>query len=1106
MTDVGGQMIGHRYQVLDRLGSGGMGAVYRVFDRLKQQTVALKRVAAPSAGEGQTDESTGLRITLANEFQVLASLRHPHIITVLDYGFDTHRQPYFTMSLLDPPITITQAAEGQPLAVKVKLLVQMLQALAYLHRRDIIHRDLKPDNALVTPEGEVKVLDFGLAVLRERKRTEDTISGTLAYLAPEALMGAPVTQAADLYAVGVIAYEIFAGQHPFDVSTAGGLIQQILYAPPNLDAVDVNEDARSIIGRLLDKSAAERYQDVYEVIKALTTALDQPMPQETVAIRESFLQAAHFVGRDAELNLLAEALEQAVNGRGSAWLIGGETGVGKSRLLDELRTRALVRGALVLHGQGVAEGGLPYQVWREPLRRLVLSTDLNDADAAVLKQLVPDIGDLLGRPIPDAPELEGQAWQGRLLTAIAGVFRQQPQPVVVMLEDLHWVIESLDVFRLLTSQAQEMPLLLVGSYRDDEKPRLAEELPGAQLIKLGRLAEDSIAQLSVSMLGDAGRNPDMLELLKKETEGNAFFLVEVVRTLAEEAGRLSEIGSMALPHRVMAGGVQQVVQRRLQGVSDKARRLLNVAAIAGRQLDLDLLRAVAKDIDLDEWLAICSNAAVIDLKDEAWRFAHDKLREGILTALPADERRQLHRQVASTLETIYTSSQDEYAAMISDHYEQAGHLERAAEWYMRAGIHAQQTYAPEAAINYYRKALNFWEQSNDPAEVQAARQIEGYHGLGKMLYWLARYPEAIEAYVAMRTAAEFIGDSVAEARAWNDLANTYAQMGDNQAGSDSVARAEARARAAGARLELARALLFRSLATAQSGDIEKGLALGKEALAIFEEIADRAQVAHTRNLLGLVYLLSGRYEEATPHLEQALTVFQELGDRGPAALQLNNLGVIAAQRGDYRTAVERYEEALTMIREIRHRGEEMALLSNLGGARVGLGEYAAAEAELRQVIEMAATSQLAEMSETYRYLAEACLGQHNVEDALDAAQQALQLGKEAKSAEYLAGAWRVLGQIATQTSMPISVENVDGSSPKFYDAVACFAESARIAQEGGVDAERARTLREWAKYELQHGDRTRGATMWQEARDLFVQLTANFEAERMGTLPAASGS
>jgi hypothetical protein len=132
--------ITNRYRLLELLGEGGMGAVYRAFDRLSGETVALKRMRAP---EGVYAEDP---LGLAHEFRLLASLRHPHIISVRDYGFDASRQPFFTMDLLRSPRTIVEAGRRQPLRARVALIQQMLLALAYLHRRGILHRDLKPAN------------------------------------------------------------------------------------------------------------------------------------------------------------------------------------------------------------------------------------------------------------------------------------------------------------------------------------------------------------------------------------------------------------------------------------------------------------------------------------------------------------------------------------------------------------------------------------------------------------------------------------------------------------------------------------------------------------------------------------------------------------------------------------------------------------------------------------------------------------------------------------------------------------------------------------------------------------------------------------------------
>ena len=658
-----------RYRLLKRLGQGGMGAVYLAFDRLTRESVALKQLLFPEADEDIDPVIAALQagpdpaLALAHEFEALAALRHPNIITVKDYGFgDEGRTPYFTMDFLDAARPIVAAGRDQPLDVQVGLFTQILEALEYVHRHGVVHRDLKPGNVLVV-NGQVKVLDFGLAAAEGQ--ASDT-AGTLFYLAPETLAGQPATRATDLYGVGVIIYEVLAGRVPFRATSGDELYEQIRTAEPDWTRIAAPEPLVRVLARLLAKRPADRYRTAGEALAALDDALGRGRQVERREVRESFLQAARLVGREAELGQLTSLLKRAKWGDGSGWLVGGESGVGKSRLLEEVRTRGLVLGMLVWRGQAVSEGGAPYQLWRETLRWLALLADPDDLEAGVLKPYVPDIAQLLERDVPDAPDLDPTAGQTRLHATVAALVRRvlAGQAVVLLLEDLHWAdANSLGLLNWLKRSTPGERLFLLASYRDDERPTLPDEAPDMQVLALKRLSGESIAALSEAMLGAAGKQAALVDFLVRETEGNAFFVVEVVRALAEEAGRLDRVAGMALPEHVVAGGVQTIVQRRLSRVRPGDRPLLELAAVAGRQVDLAVLSQAVREADISAWLGRCAEAAVLEPQGERWRFAHDKFREALLDRLPPERKRKLHGRVALAIEAAYLDSLDQVKAL-----------------------------------------------------------------------------------------------------------------------------------------------------------------------------------------------------------------------------------------------------------------------------------------------------------------------------------------------------------------------------------------------------------------------------------------------------------
>jgi tRNA A-37 threonylcarbamoyl transferase component Bud32/tetratricopeptide (TPR) repeat protein len=745
----GADGVGRRYLLLGLIGQGGMGRVFRALDRLAGQTVALKRVSLRADLQGSLAVTTRME-ALAREFRTLATLAHPNIISVLDYGFDSAGQPYFTMELLSGARPVLQAAAAAPPGARMDLLVQILRALGYLHRRGVLHLDLKPSNILVVDRGGgpvVKVLDFGLASGSEESRRERTAAGTLAYLAPELFRGAAPSESSDLYAAGVLACEILSGRHPFpDALEPAALIDRVLHAEPDLSRL--SPALRGIVGRALSRSPLDRPADAGAFLRELTAAAGIEPAGEPAGARDSYLVSARFTGRDEELGQLCQALEEARQGRGSAWLVAGESGVGKSRLVEELRSRAIVRGVLAVRGQAQPDGATAYHLWQRALEILALHVELSELEAGVLGVVVPRLGALLEREIAPPPELAAQATRLRLLSVLREVVERSREPVLVILEDLHAADpESLELLAQVSGGLGALPLLVVATYRDDEAPALTARLRAMRPVRLRRFDRGGVERLCESMLGSAGRDPRLVDLVARETEGNAYFVVEVARALAEESGSLADIGRHGLPDRVLAGGVEQVLGRRLARVPDEARPLLRLAAVAGRELDLEVLAH-----GLPEASALaqrCAEVGVLELHEQRWRFSHDHLRERVLGSLAEPERRALHAGIARGLEAAYPGSAA-HASAKAHHHREAGQLLPAARFSATAAEAALAGGAPGEAEAMLQEVLTL----HDRVEVSRLERVRAWRMLAHARLGLGRPPEAD---VALQRLCEIAG-------------------------------------------------------------------------------------------------------------------------------------------------------------------------------------------------------------------------------------------------------------------------------------------------------------------------------------------------------------
>jgi predicted ATPase/class 3 adenylate cyclase len=859
------------------------------------------------------------------------------------------------------------------------------------------------------------------------------------------------------------------------------------------------------------------------------------------------------IGREAELACLQDAFRAVVDKKQPQLVtVVAEAGVGKSRLLHEF-TRWLEEegGGLSFFKARADEqsGRLPYALARGLFTYAFHIQDSDEAALACKKfeagvagllaegglEKAHFIGYLLGFDFREAssPYLHGLLGDPRQIRDRAFGYATQffaaaataDHPTVVFLEDIHWADDgSLDLAEHVARECQAAPLLLVCVTR----PSLFERRAGwgrviapmHTRLDVHPLSEEDSRQLVAEILRKVSNVPPTLrDLVVSRAEGNPFYVEELIKMLIEDGVIVKGEEQWSVQVEQLEGArvpptLTGVLQARLDGLAPVERGALQKASVVGRTFwDAAVARLgegqpeAAAGAERPEALgarldALQARELVFEQERSAFAraqeyiFKHAILRDVTYESVLLRLRRGYHAQAAAWLIEQAHERVGEYAGLIGEHYERAGQAAEAVEWYRRAGRQAQDAYAPEAAIEYYQRALALLPPPEGAEKAQLAQRIELYKGMGEVLRWQARFAEAEEAFEAMRTAAEAAGDAADRAYAWNELALVQEGMGDYRAMLNSALQAEDTARNAGgsAQAELARALSRKGMAFYRLGEMETALSLGKEALALNTELNNRREMAICLNLLATARIALGDYERATQHYEEVLALCQAIGNRAGVMATLNNLGEIARIRGDYRSAVKLYQDGLTTAREISRREAEMLFLSNLGGARIGLGEgeYLAAEADLCQAIRMAgAGGEVAWwLPEAYSFLAQACLGQAKLDEALIAAQQALALSKELESQEHIGMAWRTLGLVMAAPG--VRAENQGATQ----DPAACFAESLRVFAEAGMEGERAQTLRAWASYELEQGDKAHGRALWQEAHEIFTRLGMTGEADR----------
>jgi hypothetical protein len=637
------------------LGEGARKRVYLAHDTSLASDVAVAAVKT----EGL--DADGL-IRVRREAQAMGRLRdHANIVRVFDIGQDGS-QPYIVSQLLEGGSVDDRLREVSghklPIVEALRIGLQVAQALEHAHSLGIVHRDLKPGNVWLARDGTAKLGDFGLAVMLDQSllTQEGMLVGTVAYMPPEQAMGRTPDARSDLYALGAMLYEMVAGRPPFLGDDAVTVIPQHVSTPPVAPSwhnPQVPPALEALVQRLLAKDPAARPQRASDVVSALRHL--ENAPAETAAAppatgpADTRRRAAwgRFVGRRQELDQLKEALEDAIGGRSSLAMLVGEPGIGKTRLAEEFTVYARLRGAQVLAGRSY-EGAVEvaYFPFVEAFRQYVRARP----DADLRRELgdgAPDVANLVSEirqrfpELPVSPPLQGDAERLRLFGSVTEFLRAATVagPLVLHLDDLHWAdTPSLLLLRHLARHLAGERLLIVGSYRDVELDRmhplaevlgtLRRETSFRRVLLRGLPTDDVVAYLTA--LADEEPDPAvqvarlaLAQALHRETEGNPFFIGEVLSHLVESSklywdgthwrANVSSASELGIPE-----GVREVVGRRLPALSKACNRMLTVASAMPAGFSWEVLRATAEG---DE-------ATLLDALEEALAARLVREREG----------------------------------------------------------------------------------------------------------------------------------------------------------------------------------------------------------------------------------------------------------------------------------------------------------------------------------------------------------------------------------------------------------------------------------------------------------------------------------------------
>lgn len=782
-----------RFSIVRRIGAGGMGVVYEAFDHERQMKCALKTL--------QAMEPNRLH-RFKQEFRNFTDVVHPNV-AVLHELFSDGETLFFTMELVDGVDFLQYVYEGfdgdscgsvsvsdvtsihheiasagpEPAGSAVapppksrvlsspshyerlrRTLLSLAEGIHALHQAGRLHRDLKPSNVLVTPEGRVVILDFGLGTtvgsgVGEHVR-EDKISGTISYMSPEQMsIDADPTPASDWYSLGTMMYQALTGRLPFFGSMAAvvRLKRSSEPSPPSRIAEGIPPDLDSLCVDLLHRDPAERPTGP-EILRRLGGSESRVAPV--------FSSEGPLVGRERQLRTLHGALEGTRAHNTVVAFVHGRSGAGKSFLVNRfLRDVEGQPDTDVFVGRCYEAETVPYKALDSLVDSLARYLTHSPAASAVvprdvhaLTRLFPVLRGAFGEvstngpEIPNRRELRRRAIAGlrEMLTALA-----ERRTIVLCIDDLQWGdVDSANVLLELLRPPAPPRLLLLGVYRSEYaatsaplKMLLEAALKGEDIerfdLQVEALSQEESIDLARSLLPESDDREERARVIARESGGTPYFIHELVRYTREHPEQSVDDSHVTL---------NEVLERRFEALPQSSHSILELVSVVGRPLRRgDVFRASGLPPEARAAFGQLRGSSMIRSTgsgdDDTVEVYHDRIRETMVGSLDPATIRDHYGRLARTLES--TGGYDSETMAIC--FRGSGDLDRASIYYERGAAEAMEALAFDRAANLYRLTIELRPGlSAEDRSLLLERQAEALANAGRTAEAASVYDRAVE--------------------------------------------------------------------------------------------------------------------------------------------------------------------------------------------------------------------------------------------------------------------------------------------------------------------------------------------------------------------------